>query len=133
MQSISSFKQELRNTIFPTRVVHPYYMHGNRSLSVIHARLRNNCSNIQHDLYLNHISDVNLCSHCTVPEDAEHYFFQCKLFRNERYDMFLDTRALHPLSCNTLLFGNESYAFADNIIIVNAVHKFIKCTRRFDN
>ena len=45
--------------------------------------------------------------------------------------MFHSTRNLHPLNCQLLLFGSEAWNPGQNIEIVEAVHKFIKRTKRF--
>ena len=53
--SMASFKYQLKkyqnNSKVPT-----YYRAGNRYISVLHARVRNNCSNLFSDLYINHLS-----------------------------------------------------------------------------
>ena len=46
-----------------------------RKLSVIHARLRNNCSNLKHDLYTNFVEPDFSCRCGYSCEDANHYFF----------------------------------------------------------
>ena len=131
IQSLGVFKRELLRSMFPTRTVPPNFMHGHRLLSIIHARLRNDCSNLKRDLFLNHLSDHDICSHCNIPETSDHYFFHCPIYSNERLQLFRDTRSLHPLNCNILLFGNSSFTYSKHIIIVNAVHNYIKNSKRF--
>ena len=80
--------------------------------------MRNNFSNLKCDLFVNDLSETNLCEYCNVPLNANHYFFS--FFRN-----------LHPWNCQLLLFGIEAWNAGQNIEIVEAVHKFIKRTRRF--
>ena len=75
--SISSFKRELLNRFFQATEVPSYYCNGSRINSVIHARLRNNCSDLKSDLYLNHVSETDKCELCNETEDVEHYFFKC--------------------------------------------------------
>ena len=68
--SLASFKYQLKkhqnNSSVPT-----YYRTGSRYLSVLHARVRNYCSNLPSDLYINHLSPSPTCS-CS--EEADHYF-----------------------------------------------------------
>ena len=71
--SIGSFKRELLNSFFRTTEVPSYYCNGPRIHSVIHARLRNNCSDLKSDLYLNHVSETDKCELCNETEDVEHY------------------------------------------------------------
>ena len=53
--SISSFKRILLKTKFPTSEVPLHFLHGSRLLSVIHARLRLNCSDLKLDLFNNYV------------------------------------------------------------------------------
>ena len=48
--SVSSFKHQLKDRQNNSKVP-SYYLSGNRFLSVLHARLRNNCSNLSSDLF----------------------------------------------------------------------------------
>ena len=75
IQSLGVLKRELLRSMFPTRTVPPHVMHGYRLLSNIHSWLRNNCSDLKRDLFLNHLSDHDICLHCNIPETSDHYFF----------------------------------------------------------
>ena len=110
-----------------------HYRAGNRYISVLHARIRNNCSNLLSDLYINHLSPSPTCSCSEEVEDAEHYFLRCSNFRNERVTLFRSTRDFHPLNINILLFGDENLTTDENTTtcIFTAVQTFIKDTRRF--
>ncbi len=131
--TLGLFKTELKRTLFPTIIVPAHFLHGNRQMSIIHTRLRNKCSNLNYDLFTNHVSDSNLCLHCSVPETVDHFFFHCERFNTERIYLFRETHDFHPISSNTLLFGKSNLNYEQNITIVNAVHKFIKNTKRFSN
>ena len=113
-------------------------MKGDRKLSVIHARLRNNCSNLKHDLYTNkdlytNFIEPDFSCRCGYScEDANHYFFIRSLYLNERVELFHSTVFYHQLSLRTLLFGDQNVSTEDNFIIFGAVHRFIKETKSFD-
>ena len=47
LPTISSFKREISNIMFQTNTVPSYFSYRTRYLSVIHARLRNNCSDLK--------------------------------------------------------------------------------------
>ena len=47
LPTISSFKREISNIMFQTNTVPSYFSYGTRYFSVIHARLRNNCSDLK--------------------------------------------------------------------------------------
>ena len=68
----------------------------NRYNSVVHARLRNNCSSLNNDLFRNHVCDNPLCDLCGVIEDAIHYFFHGIKYFDEK-QVFNDTvRVFQP-------------------------------------
>ena len=79
---------------------------GKYQLSVMHARIRNNCSNLSYDLYLNHLISNPLCSCNLEIEDAEHFLFRCPKYANERTILFRETHNYHPVNLNMVLFGN---------------------------
>ena len=130
--TINSFKNNVKSVYSNLQIVPPYYIKGDRKLSVIHARLRNNCSNLKHDLYTNFVEPDFSCRCGYSCEDANHYFFVCSLYLNERVELFHSTVSYHPLSLRTLLFGDQNLSTEDNFIIFRAVHRFIKETKRFD-
>ena len=53
--TIEKFKSFLKQLIFKPFNVPIFYLAGNRRLSLLHARLRNTCSNLNYDLFLNHL------------------------------------------------------------------------------
>jgi len=62
---ISPFKQNLLKYM-SRRVDEPHhFLHGPRPLSVIHSRLRNNCSDLKFDLYNNHVKGRRGSVGCT--------------------------------------------------------------------
>ena len=102
IQSIgANYKPELLRSMFQIRSVPPHFMHGNRLLSISHARLRNKCSCLKRDLFLNHLSDHDICSHCIFLKLQT--IFHCTIYSNERLQLFRDTRRLHPSNCNIFL------------------------------
>ena len=107
-----------------------YYTYGVRYLSVMHARIRNNCSNLSHDLFINHLSQNSLCSCNLEIENAEHFFFRCPKYVNERTLLFRETHILHPLNLNILLTGELNETIENNTLIFKAVQKYIKGTKR---
>ena len=119
-------KKHQNNSEVPT-----YYRAGSRYISVLHAKIRNNCSNFLSDLYIKHLSPSPACSCSEEVETAEHYFFKCSNFRNEKVTLFRSTRDLHSLNIYILLFGDKNLTTDENTSIFTAVQTFIKDTRRF--
>lgn len=130
--SVSSFKYQLKNQSTNNYKVPSFYIRGNRYLSVLHARIRNKCSNLKNDLYLNHLSPSPLCCCSQVVEDAEHYFFLCSKFLDERIILFHSVHNFHPLNLHKLLYGDEALSEDDNTVLFTAVQNFIKSSRRFN-
>ena len=130
--SFNIFKDQMRHRISPAKQVPSYYYYGNRYLSVLHARIRNNCSNLNIDLFNNHLSQSPYCNSCNVIEDAEHFFFRCNLFTRQRLILFQSTRIFHPLSIEVILHGVSDFSTDENITIFSAVHKYINQTKRFE-
>ena len=43
------------------------------------ARIRNKCSNLNVDLYYNHLSQTEACDCGNTSETPQHFFFKCKI------------------------------------------------------
>ena len=126
--TINSLKKNVKSVYSNLQIVPPYYIKGDRKLSVIHARLRNNCSNLKHYLYKNFIEPDFSCRCGYSCEDANHYFFICSLYLKERVELF--NCFYHPLSLRTLLFGDKNLSTEDTFIIFRVIHRFIKETKK---
>ena len=88
----SHFKSNLKRLRSAITKVPSFYLTGDIYLSVLHARIRNKCSNLNNDLFNNHLSPTPLCNRCQETEDAEHFFFICPNFTEHRITMFHSTR-----------------------------------------
>ena len=128
--TLSSFSYALRSQVI-SNTVPIYYIQGNRKLSVLHTRLCNHCSNLNLDLYNNHIRDNPLCDCLRNVESAEHFFFECTRFVAQRTVLFNSTRQFHPLNISTLLSRNEDLPLESNFNSFTSVQKIIKDSARF--
>ena len=131
LETLNQFKNALNTSLFKRHKVPTYFNYGERYFSVLHSRLRNKCSNLNFDLFTNHLKDNGSCECGSEREDAEHYFFQCNFYINERLKLFRSTHPFHPLSTNKLLFGCSELSIEANEKIFASVQTFIKDTRRF--
>ena len=93
--------------------------------SIIHARLRNFCSNLNYDLFYNHLRPDSMCDCLRDEEIAEHYFFKCVRYTDQRIIVFRDTRDFHPLSVRTLLQGKETLSDEHNSRLFQYVQIYI--------
>ena len=130
-KSLLIFKNAMLRTYFNVPVVPKFYYSGPRSLCVIHTRIRNNCSNLNNDLFNNHLKESSSCECGDATENAEHYFFRCNIFSDLRIQMFHSLCIYHPLSLDKLLFGDSLLSDTNNVIIFEAVQTYIKDTHRF--
>ena len=94
------------------------------------ARIRNNCSNLNNDLYLNHLCDSPTYRCGFIREDADHFFFNCPNYTNERVTLFNEIQNCLPINTE-LLFVNDSLTDQENTSIFIAVLTYIKNTGRF--
>jgi hypothetical protein len=130
--SLSSFKISSKNEFCNNSIIPNYYYGGKRLPSVLHARIRNNCSNLNCDLFNNFLAQSPYCScNNTEIEDADHYFFKCQNYLDQRIQLFLETRRFHPLNVHIILFGNREFSDEDNILVFKSVQTFIINTKRF--
>lgn len=107
------------------------FEYGKRYISIIHARIRNGCSDLNFDMYNNQLRDNPYCICSESIETAEHFFFTCNMYTNIRQNLFHSTRLFHPLSIELLLVGSDQLSYNDNVLIIDAVHSFIKASKRF--
>jgi len=52
-----------------------HFLYEDRLISPLHARMRNNCSNLKCDLFVNHLSETNLRKYCYVRKMLTVIFF----------------------------------------------------------
>ena len=106
INSLESFKKALKDSIFITPTVSSYYIQGTRRLSILHVRLRNNCSDLNNDLYMNHLNASPACACGEGIENAEHSFFNCNRFDDHRLVLFRSIRSFHQLNTNVFAIVN---------------------------
>jgi hypothetical protein len=83
------------------------YGEGSRKLSILHARLRHQCSSLNSDLYRINITKDLKCQYGAPYEDSIHYLrhdifglfltFRSKLFHNETVDGIKDVKDILSL------------------------------------
>ena len=97
----SSLKQHLLNFISRRVDVPHSFFHGPRTLSIIHTRIRNKCSDLKFDLYNERVSDTNKCELCDGIKTAELYVFRCYIYVEHRTGIFLPNFLLYVYICVT--------------------------------
>ena len=107
---------------------------GNRKLSIIHSKLRMECSSLNAHLFKLNIIDNQLCSCGLCPENNFHFFFECRLYEVYRITMLNKLQALNlnkRIDLNFVLFGDINSSFTSNKNIVLIIQEFIEATKRF--
>ena len=131
LQSLSFCKSRILQS-FNVSDLPKYYLVGDRNKSDLQTRIRNQCSDLNFHLYLNHIKDNASCSCGYQIENAEHFFFHSPRYTDQRIQLFRDLHILHPLNRNILLYGsNDQYDDVFNHTFLS-VHSFIRNSKRFD-
>ena len=125
--TLSSFKNRVKADIYKTPT---YYNEGPRKLSILHTRLRHQCSSLNADLSKIHIINNFKCNCGASFEDAIHYFLECPLYLNERRTLLSNCDDIN-INIENLLFGNDKYSYDVNSIIFGKVRTFINQSKRF--
>ena len=115
---------------------HPpdWYYHGERRLSLLHARMRMLCSPLNDHLHSHiHVLDSPQCPCGHARETSKHFLMDCPLYAIER-EALIDTLegGNFPFTIQNLLFGSPKQSPESNRRAFEAVQNFIKNTTRFD-
>ena len=105
-------------------------------MNIFHACLRMECSKLNAHLKNNlHVIDHKSCRYGNPTEDIQHVFFSCPLYDTIRNSLISTVQAVINVEVSTelLLFGSNNLSTDQNLIIVDAVHLFLKKSRQFLN
>ena len=93
--------------------------------------IRGKCNSLQADLYSVNIVINPFCTCGPYIENAEHFFFECSHFDNQRTHVMASLSNVVSITLDRLLYGNEYLTPHMNHIILLAVLRYIKESRRF--
>ena len=126
---VDDFKRQLNQG----RVIVPKYFYtGNRSMQILHTRLRTGWSSLNYDLYSKNIIESPLCNcRCGDTENADHFFFRCHLYRNHRQELMATISQHGNITLNIILNGDLNLSNESNMVIFEAVQRYIQRTKRF--
>ena len=129
--SPESFKNKINKRTKPPT----YYNIGVRRGQIIHAKLRMQCSDLNHYLVERHILENRRCPQCgSLSETPEHYLLQCPKYAVQKNEMKnkLDSLSLNiVIDSDLLLFGSKEIDNIKNKQIMETVIKFILASKRF--
>ena len=127
LQSTDAFKYYLKKDKVK---VPKYYYTGKRNVQILHTRLRTNCSSLNLDLFIKSMSNSPLCV-CGSLEDTQHYFFHWPNFTQQRIELLNEISRYNTPSLTLFLYGDLTLSYETNVLIFQAVHKYIHNTHRF--
>ena len=125
--SLGSFKKKLKTPmIFPPRYFDT--IHLSREGQILHARIRLECSSLNHHLFKKNLVGSSLCTY-GLPETSSHFLLFCTNYDllRQRYLSVLP----HRLSLSLLLNGDPNEPEVVNSIIFSHVRLYIMATKRF--
>ena len=129
LPSVLQFKSNIQNILDK---VADYTSIGERKYNIILTRIRHRCSNLRADLFNVNIILNPECS-CGFPfETAEHYFFECGLYTEQRNRLMQSCNPKLINSFSDITSGSPNYDDDTNKRIVQSVIRYIKDTHRFD-
>ena len=103
---------------------------GCRKINIILCQLRNECSNLNYDLYRDHLNDTPACRCGNEYESAQHYIMYCPLYTEQR--QILITSINNPFYFTTEILLNGCNV-SDNEInkhLLYCITKLIEDTKR---
>ena len=125
--SLSTFKANLNKDKLKIPM---HYYDGERTLNVLHARLRMHCSNLNEHLYAKNISESPY-RQCGEIEDAFQFFYICPIYNEKRAILFDNLSSFQPITLQLLLFGVKDGSYEENSLIFEHVQYFIRDSHRF--
>ena len=65
-------------------------------------------------------------------ENAQHFLLNCRLYREQRFELYQTVSRFCYITVDILLYGDESLCHETNIIVFEAVRKFIQSSKRIE-
>ena len=110
----------------------PLFHLDTRQEQIIMARLRMRSCDLKGHLHSMKIIESSACSCGFKNEDVIHIFLACLLYYRPRVTLLNVLAHIAPLTVRTLLYGNDTFEFEENKIIITETLRFIKESKRFD-
>lgn len=126
--------REFKNKINPkSKINNSWLFSGDRKTTVVHTKLRMNCSSLKAHLYN---FNIILSSECECGHSFEnncHYFLECNMYIIERMEMMNSLNALgFDTHLDALLHGDHKKSIETNCSAMAIIFNYIKKSKRFD-
>ena len=89
------------------------------------------CSSLKQHLFLRNIEPDPYCACGPYIESVEHFLLYCPKYADLRYDLLNSLNIPVPVTCQLLLYGDETKSYEYNCHIFQCVQAFIIKTKRF--
>lgn len=138
--SLYQFKQLLRSAISDIMLLDTnknaiYINAGDRKYNILLCQLRNSSSNLNSDLYRDHLLDSPACVCGNPYETVDHFFLNCNKYddlRETLQDKLFDINHNH-YTLDILLSGCDDCDEQTNLYIFECTADFVRATHRFPN
>ena len=130
LPTLSQFKRRLKKQLIRSNT-YSATSREERTGDITLSRIRHKCSSLQADLYSVNIVTNPFCTCGPYIENAEHFFFECSHFDNQRTHLMDSLSSVVNITLDLLLYGNECLTPHMNHLILLAVLRYIKESRRF--
>ena len=137
--SLQQFKKRIKpNVNNQTGANNSFKYIGPRKYNTLLCQLRNNASNLNSDLFNDHLLDSSVCRCRYENENAQHYLFECPLYTVSRNRLIeniaqIGTYLDHDhLNLETLLYGCMICNANTNLALLNSVFEYLQQTNRFN-
>jgi hypothetical protein len=127
LRSLFAFKSHLRRSSSSCPI---YFYEGDRKWQIFHARLRTECSSLNQHLFKKNISPSPLCQ-CGIVESNYHFFFECHRYADSRASFLNTISTICSATLQKLLNGDPNISDDANRRLFEAVHTYIRESRRF--
>ena len=111
-------------------IVPKHFYIGERRVQILHTRLRTKCCSLNYDIFLRRLNDSPLCRCCNL-ENAEHFLLKCPIYHQQRITLTQIISQHCQTSPHLLLYGDISLPLEINILVFEAVQKYIQDSKRF--
>ena len=129
--SVKQFKRNMKKSL--KSHVPSYYYEGSRKLNIILSQMRMQFCDLNFYLHRKGCIDSAMCNCGESDETLDHYFFHCRYYMQERFELLDSIQDIVTcvLNYNLMIFGKIEFDNATNILIQNCVMKYVNDTGRF--
>ncbi|MCG8048538.1 MAG: reverse transcriptase domain-containing protein [Candidatus Thiodiazotropha endolucinida] len=131
--SLYTFKQTIKKR---TTASPKHYSFGDRKMNIVICQLRNHKSQLNLDLFNDHLTESPKCPHCNCHETLDHFLLKCSKYNSARTNL-MNSLVCHPtiyssisITADNIIAGSPELSYEDNCVLTSYVYQYIKDTSR---